>query len=125
MAKLADRDGLALVSAGTHPSSSWQDQDTTEKERYAELEEEFQDLIRSNVIFGMHVHVGVEDKELSIKLSNQARTWLPHLLAISTNSPFWTRRHTGSKSYRSEPFKRTPRRARPAVLASSTVCDRS
>ncbi|MFL5588968.1 MAG: glutamate-cysteine ligase family protein, partial [Ktedonobacteraceae bacterium] len=61
MAKLADRDGLALVSAGTHPSSSWQDQDTTEKERYAELEEEFQDLIRSNVIFGMHVHVGVED----------------------------------------------------------------
>ena len=90
MAKLADQDGLALVSAGTHPSSSWQDQDTTEKERYAELEEEFQDLIRSNVIFGMHVHVGVEDKELSIKLLNQARTWLPHLLAISTNSPFWS-----------------------------------
>src|SRR5438874_3793373 len=118
MAKLADRDGLALVSAGTHPSSSWQDQDTTEKERYAELEEEFQDLIRSNVIFGMHVHVGVEDKELSIKLLNQVRTWLPHLLAISTNSPFWTGRSTGIKSYRSALFKRIPRSGMPGILTS-------
>ena len=118
MAKLADRDGLALVSAGTHPSSSWQDQDTTEKERYAELEEEFQDLIRSNVIFGMHVHVGVEDKERSIKLLNQARTWLPHLLAISTNSPFWTGRYTGIKSYRSALFKRIPRTGMPGILTS-------
>ena len=118
MAKLADRDGLALVSAGTHPSSSWQDQDTTEKERYAELEEEFQDLIRSNVIFGMHVHVGVEDKELAIKLMNQARTWLPHLLAISTNSPFWTGRSTGIKSYRSALFKRIPRSGMPGILTS-------
>ena len=118
MAKLADRDGLALVSAGTHPSSSWQDQDTTEKERYAELEEEFQDLIRSNVIFGMHVHVGVEDKELAIKLMNQARTWLPHLLAISTNSPFWSGRYTGIKSYRSALFKRIPRTGMPGILIS-------
>src|SRR5205807_10060434 len=118
MAKLADRDGLALVSAGTHPSSSWQDQDTTEKERYAELEEEFQDLIRSNVIFGMHVHVGVEDKELSIKLLNQVRTCLPHLLAISTNSPFWTGRYTGIKSYRYVLFKRIPRSGMPAILTS-------
>jgi carboxylate-amine ligase len=118
MAKLADRDGLALVSAGTHPSSSWQDQDTTEKERYAELEEEFQDLIRSNVIFGMHVHVGVEDKELAIKLMNQACTWLPHLLAISTNSPFWNGRYTGIKSYRSALFKRIPRTGMPGILTS-------
>ncbi len=118
MAKLADRDGLALVSAGTHPSSSWQDQATTEKERYAELEEEFQDLIRSNVIFGMHVHVGVEDKELAIKLMNQARTWLPHLLAISTNSPFWSGRYTGIKSYRSALFKRIPRTGMPGILIS-------
>ncbi len=124
MAKLADRDGLALVSAGTHPSSSWQDQDTTEKERYAELEEEFQDLIRSNVIFGMHVHVGVEDKERSIKLLNQARTWLPHLLAISTNSPFWTGRYTGIKSYRSALFKRIPRTGMPGILTSWNDFDR-
>ncbi len=124
MAKLADRDGLALVSAGTHPSSSWQDQDTTEKERYAELEEEFQDLIRSNVIFGMHVHVGVEDKELAIKLLNQARTWLPHLLAISTNSPFWTGRYTGIKSYRSALFKRIPRTGMPGILTSWNDFDR-
>ena len=124
MAKLADRDGLALVSAGTHPSSSWQDQDTTEKERYAELEEEFQDLIRSNVIFGMHVHVGVEDKELAIKLMNQARTWLPHLLAISTNSPFWSGRYTGIKSYRSALFKRIPRTGMPGILTSWNDFDR-
>src|SRR2546426_3032245 len=101
MAKLADEEGLALISAGTHPSSSWRDQVTTEKERYVELEEEFQDLIRSNVIFGMHVHVGVEGKDLAVKLMNQTRTWLPHLLAISTNSPFWEGRFTGLKSYRS------------------------
>ncbi len=118
LAKLADQEGVALVSAGTHPSSSWQDQATTEKQRYVELEEEFQDLIRSNVIFGMHVHVGVEDKELAIKLMNQARTWLPHLLAISTNSPFWNGRYTGIKSYRSALFKRIPRTGMPGILTS-------
>ena len=118
MAKLADQDNLALVSAGTHPISLWEDQDTTEKERYAELEEEFQDLIRSNVIFGMHVHVGVEDKELAVKLMNQARTWLPHLLAISTNAPFWAGRFTGIKSYRSALFKRIPRSGMPGILTS-------
>lgn len=118
MAKLADRDELALISAGTHPSSSWEDQATTEKERYIELEEEFQDLIRSNVIFGMHVHVGVENKELAIKLMNQVRTWLPHLLAISTNSPFWSGRYTGVKSYRSALFKRIPRTGMPGILTS-------
>ena len=118
MAKLADQDNLALVGAGTHPISPWEDQDTTEKERYAELEEEFQDLIRSNVIFGMHVHVGVEDKELAVKLMNQARTWLPHLLAISTNAPFWAGRYTGIKSYRSALFKRIPRSGMPGILTS-------
>src|SRR5947208_2463866 len=123
MAKLADEEGLALISAGTHPSSSWEDQATTEKERYAELEEEFQDLIRSNVIFGMHVHVGVEDKELAVKLMNQARTWLPHLLAISTNSPFWNGRYTGIKSYRPVIWKPFPRNGVPDPMASWSEFD--
>ncbi|GAC1384780.1 MAG: carboxylate-amine ligase [Ktedonobacteraceae bacterium] len=118
LARLVDNEGLALISAGTHPSSFWQDQETTEKERYAELEEEFQDIIRSNIIFGMHVHVGVEGKELAIKLMNQARTWLPHLLAISTNSPFWSSRYTGIKSYRSALWKRVTRSGMPGILAS-------
>src|SRR5205085_11550715 len=123
MAKLADEEGLALISAGTHPSSSWEDQATTEKERYAELEEEFQDIIRSNVIFGMHVHVGVEGKELAVKLMNQVRTWLPQLLAISTNSPFWDGRYTGIKSYRSAIWKRVPRSGMPVILNSYSDFD--
>jgi glutamate---cysteine ligase / carboxylate-amine ligase len=118
LARLIDEEGMALISAGTHPSSAWQDQATTEKKRYAELEEEFQDIIRSNVIFGMHVHVAVESKDLAIKLMNQVRTWLPHLLAISTNSPFWNSRYTGIKSYRSALWKRVPRSGMPGIQTS-------
>ncbi len=118
LARLIDEEGMVLISAGTHPSSAWQDQATTEKERYVELEEELQDVIRSNVIFGMHVHVAVESKDLAIKLMNQARTWLPHLLAISTNSPFWNGRYTGIKSYRSALWKHVPRSGMPDVQSS-------
>jgi len=118
LARLIRDEGLALVSAGTHPSSSWEEQPTTEKQRYSELEEEYQDIIRSNVIFGMHVHVGVEGKDLAVKLMNQARTWLPHLLAISSNSPFWTGRNTGIKSYRSALWKRITRSGMPDIIPS-------
>jgi glutamate---cysteine ligase / carboxylate-amine ligase len=118
LTRLIQEEGMALISAGTHPSSSWKDQEVTEKERYAELEEEFQDIIRSNIIFGMHVHVGVEGKDLAVKLMNQVRTWLPHLLAISTNSPFWGGRNTGIKSYRSALWKRIHRSGMPGILAS-------
>src|SRR5207249_1003389 len=118
LARLVNEEGLALISAGTHPSSSWQGQETTQKERYAELEEEFQDIIRSNVIFGLHVHVGVENKELAIKLMNQVRTWLPQLLAISTNSPFWDGRYTGIKSYRSAVWRHMIRSGMPGILHS-------
>jgi carboxylate-amine ligase len=123
LARLVNEDGLALISAGTHPSSSWADQETTEKERYAELEEEFQDIIRSNVIFGLHVHVGVEGKDLAIKLMNQVRTWLPQLLAISSNSPFWDGRYTGIKSYRSAVWKHMIRSGMPGILRSYAEFD--
>jgi len=123
LARLVQGEGLALVSAGTHPSSKWQAQETTEKERYEDLEEEFQDLIRSNIIFGMHVHVGVEGKDLAVLLMNQVRTWLPHLLAISTNAPFWHGRNTGIKSYRSALWKRVPRSGMPGILASWAAFD--
>ncbi len=118
LARLVQDEGLALVSAGTHPSSSWRVQETTEKVRYEELEEEFQDIIRSNIIFGMHVHVGVEGKDMAVLLMNQVRTWLPHLLAISTNSPFWNGRNTGIKSYRSALWKRVIRSGMPGIIAS-------
>ena len=123
LARFVQDEGLALVSAGTHPSSRWQEQETTEKERYEELEEEFQDLIRSNIIFGMHVHVGVEGKDLAVQLMNQVRTWLPHLLAISTNSPFWHGRNTGIKSYRSALWKRVTRSGMPGILESWAAFD--
>ena len=118
LARLMGAEGMALISAGTHPSSSWLDQATTEKKRYVELEQEFRDVIRSNVIFGLHVHVGVQGKDLAIKLMNQARTWLPHLLALSTNSPFWEDRHTGIKSYRSVLWRRVLRSGMPGILTS-------
>lgn len=118
LTRLVNDEGLALVSAGTHPISSWRDQDTTEKERYEELEEEYQDIIRSNIIFGLHVHVGVDGKDLAVKLMNQVRTWLPQILAISTNAPFWRGHNTGIKSYRSALWKRIPRSGMPGILAS-------
>jgi len=118
LARVVDEEGLALISAGTHPTSSWLDQQRTEKERYEELEEEFQDVGRSILIFGLHVHVGVENKEMAVRLMNQARTWFPHLLALSANSPFWEGRYTGIKSYRSVVWKRFPRSGMPELIHS-------
>src|SRR5581483_4673861 len=100
LARLAREEGLALVSAGTHPTASWVEQPRTPQERYIELEEEYQDVGRSILIFGLHVHVAVESKELAIKIMNQVRTWLPHLMALSSNSPFWHGRMSGIKSFR-------------------------
>jgi len=110
--KLAEQEGLSLISAGTHPSGSWAEQLATPNERYVELEEQLQDICRSILIFGLHVHVGlgdVENRELAISLVNQLRSWLPHLLALSTNSPFWAGRFTGIKSYRSVVWRPFPR----------------
>src|SRR5205814_8254818 len=92
--------GLRIASAGTHPFSQWQDQQVTEAERYKILEDELQDVIRELLIFGLHVHVGIPDREARVEVMNEARYFLPHLLAISTSSPFWLARNTGLKSYR-------------------------
>ena len=118
LSRLANEEGLALVSAGTHPSSLWVDQERTDGERYIELEKEYQDIGRSILIFGLHVHVGIENKELAMRVMNQVRTWLPQLIAISSNSPFWQGRMTGIKSYRSVVWKRFPRSGMPEVFAS-------
>jgi carboxylate-amine ligase len=110
--------GLRIASAGTHPFSHWQDQDVTEHERYKILEEELQDVIRELLIFGLHVHVGIPDRELRIEVMNEARYFLPHLLAISTSSPFWLTRITGLKSYRQIIWQRFPRTGVPTEFAS-------
>jgi len=105
---LAQHD-LRLGSAGTHPISHWKDQLVTEHERYKILEEEMQDVVRELLIFGLHVHVGIPDRELRVEIMNEARYFLPHLLALSTSSPFWLGRITGLKSYRGVLWSRFPR----------------
>jgi len=106
---LAGKTNLAIVAASTHPFSHWQDQKIYEDERYALLVQELQNVARSLLIFGLHVHVGVADLDRRIHIMNAARYFLPHVLALTTSSPFWMGHNTGLKSYRSEVFKQFPR----------------
>ena len=101
LADLLEPEGMRIACAGTHPFSRWQEQQITDHDRYKMLEEELQDVVRSLVIFGLHVHVAIPDQEHRIEVLNEARYFLPHLLALSTSSPFWMGRNTGLKSYRS------------------------
>src|SRR5450755_4463786 len=114
----ADRAGLHVAAAGTHPFSSWIDQVISPGERYQMIVEELQQLARSLLIFGMHVHVAMPDKSTTIDLMNEVRYFLPHLLALSTSSPFWMGRNTGLKSYRTAIFRRFPRTGVPDHFAS-------
>src|SRR5712664_2211650 len=104
----AERVGLEVAAAGTHPFSSWIDQVISPGERYKNIVEELQQLARSLLIFGLHVHVAVPDRSSMISLMNEARYFLPHLLALSTSSPFWLGRDTGLKSFRTTVFRRFP-----------------
>jgi glutamate---cysteine ligase / carboxylate-amine ligase len=105
----AERVNLAVAAAGTHPFSNWLDQVITPGKRYEKIVEELQQLARSLLIFGMHVHVAVPDRTTMIDLMNMSRYFLPHLLALSTSSPFWVGRDTGLKSFRTTVFRRFPR----------------
>jgi glutamate---cysteine ligase / carboxylate-amine ligase len=106
---LAGKKGLRIAAASTHPISNWKDQKITPDAHYEELINEMQFLAQSLLIFGMHVHIGIEDREAQIRIMNEMRYLLPHLLALSTSSPFWIGIQTGLKSYRSEVFKKFPR----------------
>ncbi|MNX62744.1 Carboxylate-amine ligase YbdK [compost metagenome] len=123
IARLAKKHGLKIMASGTHPFSDWKTQDITDGDRYKVLVDDLQDVARANLIFGMHVHVGVNDKDLAIDLVNQARYFLPHLLAISCSSPFWLGRATGLKSHRSSVFKNFPRTGIPGVFQSYAEFD--
>ena len=114
----ADRQGLAIAAAGTHPFSHWFDQVISPGERYDDIVEELQHLARSLLIFGLHVHVAMPDRQTTIDLMNQVRYFLPHLLALSTSSPFWIGRETGLKSYRTSIFRRFPRTGVPDHFGS-------
>jgi carboxylate-amine ligase len=114
----AEKVGLAVAAAGTHPFSHWKDQVLSPGVRYDSIVEELQQLARSLLIFGLHVHVAVPEKQTAIDLMNQARYFLPHLLALSTSSPFWMGRDTGLKSYRTTIFRRFPRTGVPDHFSS-------
>jgi glutamate---cysteine ligase / carboxylate-amine ligase len=121
LADSAERVGLRVAAAGTHPFSSWVDQALSPGERYETIVEELQQLARSLLIFGLHVHVAVPDRSTMIDLMNEARYFLPHLLALSTSSPFWMGRDTGLKSFRTTVFRRFPRTGIPDHFDSWTA----
>ena len=109
MSWLARKKGMEIVAASTHPFSHWGDQKIFDDVRYDYIVEELQMVARSLLIFGLHVHVGVENTERRVQIMNAVRYFLPHLLALSTSSPFWLGHNTGLKSYRTEVFKKFPR----------------
>ena len=100
---------LWVGASGTHPFSHWQHQLITDHVRYNQIVNELQDAARSNLIFGLHVHVGMQDRKMAMHIANTARYFLPHVYALSTNSPFWEGRITGYKSYRTKVFDKFPR----------------
>jgi glutamate---cysteine ligase / carboxylate-amine ligase len=106
---LARNKGMEIAAASTHPFSKWSEQTIFEADRYKLLVDELQMVARSLLIFGVHVHVGIADLDRRIHIMNAARYFLPHVLAMTTSSPFWLGFNTGLKSYRSEVFKKFPR----------------
>jgi carboxylate-amine ligase len=115
---LAARNGLKIAAAGTHPISSWLEQEITPFERYLGVWRDMQDLAQQLLIFGTHVHIGIEDREFLIDAMNVARYFMPHVLCLSSSSPFWMGRNTGLKSYRSIIFRHFPRSGIPPRFGS-------
>jgi carboxylate-amine ligase len=122
LVEIAQDAGLYIAAAGTHPFSHWQNQIISESERYVEFVEALQHVVRSLLIFGMHVHIGFgegpDQRELMITVMNQARYFVPHILALSSSSPFWMGHKTGLKSYRSIVFESMPRTGLPMEFRS-------
>lgn len=118
IAQIAGDMGLWVGASGTHPFSHWGSQLITDHHRYHQIVDELQDAARSNLIFGLHVHVGMADRKMAIHIANSARYFLPHVYALSTNSPFWEGRLTGYKSYRTKVFDKFPRTGIPEYFES-------
>lgn len=115
-----ERSGLCVAAAGSHPFSSWLEQEITPLERYLGVKSDMAELAQQLLIFGTHVHVGIEDRDFMIDAMNAARYMLPHVLALSTSSPFWMGRNTGLKSYRCVVFRNFPRSGIPRVFRSQS-----
>ncbi len=123
MVALAHENGLRLAAGGTHPFAEWRDQKIYPDKRYETIVEDLRMVARANLIFGLHVHIGVEDRETGIQLMNSARYFLPHLLALSANSPFWLGMETGLRSYRCKVFDKFPRTNIPDIYHSWSEFD--
>jgi glutamate---cysteine ligase / carboxylate-amine ligase len=120
---IADDLGLWIGASGTHPFSHWEGQMITDQARYNKIVNELQEAARSNLIFGLHVHIGMENREMAIHIANSARYFLPHIYALSTNSPFWEGRLTGYKSFRTKVFDKFPRTGIPDFFESIEAYD--
>jgi carboxylate-amine ligase len=121
--EIAAKQGLLFAAGGTHPFSRWQDQAITDHPRYHEIVDQLQDTARGNLIFGLHVHVGIPSREIGLALMNQVRYFLPHIFALSANSPFWLGRNTGFKAYRTKVFDKFPRTGIPDYFSSVAEYD--
>jgi carboxylate-amine ligase len=115
---LAHSNGLRIAAGGTHPFTDWADVPITPGAHYDRLVEDLQMVARANLIFGLHVHVAVEDNDARVAILGGARYFLPHVFALSVNSPFWLGRNTGWKSYRAKIFERFPRTGIPDSFSS-------
>ena len=123
ISQIAGDMGLWVAASGTHPFSHWESQLITEHVRYNEIVNELQEAARSNLIFGLHVHVGMETREMANHIANSTRYFLPHIYALSTNSPFWEGRTTGYKSFRTKVFDKFPRTGIPEAFESIEAYD--
>ncbi|HEX7902876.1 MAG TPA: carboxylate-amine ligase [Chitinophagaceae bacterium] len=120
---IASNLGFAMGASGTHPFSHWESQLITDHIRYNEIVNELQEAARSNLIFGLHVHVGMQSREMANHIANSTRYFLPHVFALSTNSPFWEGRMTGYKSFRTKVFDKFPRTGIPDAFDSIEAYD--
>jgi len=118
MIKLARENGLILVAGATHPFADWRTQEIYPDPRYQQVVKDLQLVARANLIFGLHVHVGIEDREAAIRIMNSMRYFLPHIMALATNSPFWLGLNTGYKGYRAKVFENFPRTGIPDAFQS-------
>jgi carboxylate-amine ligase len=118
ISQIAESLGFWMGASGTHPFSHWESQLITDHVRYNQIVNELQEAARSNLIFGLHVHVGMEDRKMAVHIANSARYFLPHVYALSTNSPFWEGRSTGYKSFRTKVFDKFPRTGIPDYFES-------
>lgn len=123
IASIANSLGFNVAASGTHPFSHWESQLITDHIRYNEIVNELQEAARSNLIFGLHVHIGMETREIANHIANSTRYFLPHIFALSTNSPFWEGRKTGYKSFRTKVFDKFPRTGIPEAFESIEAYD--